>query len=348
LPNQRLNGWLQNVLKQTTKQTNMQPLFEIQNGRSISLQAGLPAGYRGIILQGAVSASIQTSSEMIVLQNFIRTDFAIQLGIYKFLNLVRSILRPPPFPTVSLLALKNDLNATVNGIGTLVLKKGQFSIIHFNDENLLTDFEIGREYQLLEISCSGEMLKQALPHFPGLAEQFIKAGSYPNASLLSAPRAAGANALDLVQDLLNSPFDPGVNEIYFEYKVREYLLLLLVESYSSEKSKILLTREQKEKILALKLRMEQDPVAKFRITSLAREMEMNEMKLKIAFKELVGKNIFEFHIDQRMKEALRLLKYSDFSTKEIASMVGYEFVTNFIIRFRKHYGFPPSVARKKR
>jgi AraC-like DNA-binding protein len=326
----------------------MHLLFEIQNGRSISLQAGLPAGYRGIILQGAISASIQTSSEMIVLQNFIRTDFAIQFGIYKFLHFVRSILRPPPFPIGSLLVLKNDLNCTVKGIGTLVLKKDQFSILHFNDENMLTDFEVGKEYQLLKISYSGEMLKQALPHFPGLAEQFIKAGSLPNASLLSAPRATGENALDLVQDLLNSPFDQGVNEIYFEYKVREYLLLLLVESSRSEKSKIILTREQKEKILALKMRMEQDPVGKFRIASVAREMGMNEMKLKIAFKELAGKNIFEFHIDQRMKEALRLLKYSGLSTKEIAGMVGYEFVTNFIIRFRKHYGFPPSIVRKKR
>ena len=258
LPNESLN-----IQEDAQKQTDMQLIFEMQDGRSVSLQAGLPSGYRGIILQGAVSASAQTASEMIVLQNFIREDFAIQLGIYKFLDFVRSILRPPPFPTGSLLVLKNDLNATMEGIGNLFLKKGQFSFLHFNDENMLTDFEGGEEYQLLEISCSGNMLSQALPHFPGLAEQFLKKGSHPNASLLSAPRVAGEKALDLVQDLLNSPFDPGINEIYFGYKVREYLLLLLTESSKTEEPRIFLTKEEKDRLHSLNVRLQEDPRGKF-------------------------------------------------------------------------------------
>jgi len=54
------------------KKTDMQVIFEMQDGRSISLQAGLPTGYRGIILQGAVSASVHTASEMIPSRNFRR------------------------------------------------------------------------------------------------------------------------------------------------------------------------------------------------------------------------------------------------------------------------------------
>jgi len=284
---------------------------------------------------------------MIVLQNFIRGDFAIQLGIYKFLNFVRSILRPPPFPTGSLLILKNDLNATINGIGTIVLKKNQFSFLHFNDENMLTDFEGGEEYQLLEISCSGDMFSQALPHFPGLAEQFLKTGSRPNASLLSTPRVIGEKALDLVQDLLNSPFDPGVNEIYFEYKVREYLLLLLMESSKAEEPQIFLTTDEKNRLQALNTRLKEDPRGKFPITPLAKEMGMTEMKLKLAFKQLFGKTIFKFHLDQRMKEARRLLKDSGLPTKVIAGMVGYDLTTSFITQFKAYFGYPPSQIQKK-
>jgi AraC-like DNA-binding protein len=332
----------------SSKQIHMKLIFDLQDGSSFPLHDGLPPGYQGIILQGSLSASLKTSSELIILQHFIRTDFAIQLGIYKFLHLVHSILTPPAFPIGSLLVLRNELNARMEGIENFSLKKAQFSFFHFNGEYLMADFEAGKEYQVLEITCSPEMLLQMLPHFPGQAEQFLKAGSSPNASILSVPRAASEKVLDLVHDLFNSPFDPDVNEMYFEYKVREYLLLLLVESSRLKDPKIILTPDQKEKLQALKTRMEQDPVGKFRIASLAKELEMNEMKLKIAFKEMVGKNILEFHIDQRMKEALRLLKFSDLSTKEIAGLVGYEFTTNFISRFRKYYGFPPSDIQKKR
>jgi AraC-like DNA-binding protein len=326
----------------------MQLIFDLQDGSSFSLQAGLPPGYRGIILQGAVYASLQTSSELIVLQHFVRTDFAIQLGIYKFLHFVRSILRPPPFSTGSLLVLRKELNCRMEGIDKLSLKKGQFSFIHFAGENLLANFEGGHEYQLLEISCYPELLSQALSHFPGLGEQFLKAGSHSNASLLSAPRAAGEKSLDLVHDLLHSHFVPGINEIYFQYKVREYFFLLLVETSKTEAPGMVLTKDEEDRMRKLGERLQQDPQGRFPIATLAKEMGMNEMKLKLAFKQVNGKGIFEYHLDQRMKVALRLLKYSELSTKEIAALVGYEFTTNFISRFRKYYGFPPSKIQRKR
>lgn len=121
----------------------------------------------------------------------------------------------------------------------------------------------------------------------------------------------------------------------------------MVESSRKGYPKLNLTNEQKEKLIALKIRIEQDPIGRFRIADLAREMEMNEMKLKLAFKQLVGKPITEFHMDQRMKEAYRLLKFSGLSTKEVARLVGYDYTTNFITGFRKYYGFPPSDIQKK-
>jgi|SRR5450432_576429 len=325
----------------------MNLIFDLQDGSSFSLQAGLPPGYRGIVLQGAASASLQTSSELIVLQHFIRADFAIQLGIYKFLHLVRSILRPPAFPTGSLLVMRNDLKAGIEGIGPISLRREEFSFIHFANENILAEFEAGQEYHLLAITCSSEMLSQALPHFPDLAEVFLKANTQPDASLLTNPHIAGEKALDLVQDLLNSRFDPGVNEIYFEYKVREYVLLLLVESSKAAEPRIFLSKEEKILLQDLGARLQMNPRGKFPIAVLAKEMGMNEMKLKLAFKQLFGKAIFKFHLDQRMREARRLLKESGLPTKVIAGMVGYDLTTSFITQFKEYFGYPPSRIQKK-
>jgi AraC-like DNA-binding protein len=120
-----------------------------------------------------------------------------------------------------------------------------------------------------------------------------------------------------------------------------------VETSKTEALGILLTKDEEDRMRELGERLQQDPQGRFPIATLAKEMGMNEMKLKLAFKQVNGKGIFEYHLDQRMNEALRLLKNSDLSTKEIASLVGYEFTTSFITGFRKYFGFPPSMIQRK-
>ncbi|MEJ0082018.1 MAG: hypothetical protein WDM78_13965 [Puia sp.] len=87
----------------------MQEMIYLQDG-TLPLESGLPQGYRGIILKGAVAAHIQTPTEMAIIQHFQRAEFAIHLGIYKFIRLVNCILQPPAFNTSTLLALKTGFS----------------------------------------------------------------------------------------------------------------------------------------------------------------------------------------------------------------------------------------------
>src|SRR5580700_3809573 len=143
----------------------MQEIFDLRDGDSFPLQPGLPPGYGGIELQGSISHSGQTASGLVVLQHFERTGLAIQLGIYKFLRLVHCFLRPPVFPTTATIALKNELRSRIEGIGSFTLKEGEFSFLHYGEESILADFKAEREYQLLEVSCSPELLAQTIPYF---------------------------------------------------------------------------------------------------------------------------------------------------------------------------------------
>jgi AraC-like DNA-binding protein len=325
----------------------MQPFVNLQNGDGFPLDNGLPPGYRGIILQGSEAVYGQSSLGRVVLQHFQRTDFSIQLGIYKFLHLVQCVLRRPAFPTGALLALKGNLKSTINGIDRLTLREGQFSFLQYGDQNIVADFKAGREYHVLEISWSDKILSQALVHFSVLAEPFRQTGPGLITSILSSPRFAGEKARTLINDILQSNFNPELTDDYFGYRIREYLLLLLVESSKKAKQRIPLTKEEKQMIRKLTEQLKQDPRGKFPIALLAREMGMNEMKLKLAFQQEVGKPISKFHMEQRMKEAYRLLK-TGLPTKTVAAMVGYELTTSFITQFREHFGYPPSQIQKKR
>jgi AraC-like DNA-binding protein len=326
----------------------MEANFNMQDGNRLPLQNGLPEGFRGTILQGALASHFHNASGLVILQNYQRPDFTIQLGIFKFFYLVRSVLHTPEFPIVSLLSLKNDMNCTVREIGAFSLKEKEFSFLNFAGKNIEAEFEGSQEYHLLEISWSPEIIAQTIPYFPILADQFKKANLHRSASIIIAPRNVGKKALRPVHDILNSPFEATVNEVYFENKIREYLLLLMVESSKTEEPLIFLTETEKAELVELGERMKLDPGGKFPIEVLAKEMNMPVVKFKLAFKQVFGKNIFEFHLDERMKEAHRLLKESHFPTKMVASMTGYNLTTSFITKFREYFGYPPSRIQKKR
>ncbi len=234
----------------------MEANFNMQDGNHFPLQNGLPEGFRGIILQGALASHVESASGLVILQNYQRPDFTIQLGIFKFFYLVRSVLHPPEFPIVSLFLLKNDLNCTIKEIGAFSLKEKEFSILKFAGKNIEAEFEGSKEYHLLEISWSPEIIAQTIPYFPMLADQFKKANLDQSPAIIISPRNVGKKALRPVHDILNSPFEATVNEVYFENKIREYLLLLMLESSKTEEPQIFLTKTEKEQLFELGERTE--------------------------------------------------------------------------------------------
>ncbi len=325
----------------------MEEIFDLRDDSSFPLRPGLPDGYRGLILRGAISVSGQTGSGTVIMQNFERADFAIQLGIYKFLHLVSCFLRPPSFQTGSFLALKNNLKSRIPEIGSLRLKENQFSFLHYGKEIILADFKADKEYRFLEISCSEGMLAESLFHFPGLTEPFQRSSGQSYSSLLTPQRLTGERTIKIVRDILSSRFDVGMNEAFIEDRIREYVWSLMIDSSRKEEPIVLLNRIEKELLEELSNRMKENPDGRFPISVLAKEMGMNEMTFKLAFKQEFGKGIFEYHLDQRMKEAHRLLKNSELPIKKIASMVGYELTTSFITKFIEYFGYPPSRIQKK-
>ncbi|HSZ33188.1 MAG TPA: AraC family transcriptional regulator [Puia sp.] len=325
----------------------MEEILDLRDDHSFPLRPGLPDGYRGFILRGAISVSGQTASGTVVMQNLKYSDFAIQLGIYKFLHLVSCFLRPPAFQTGSFLALKNNLKSRIPEIGSLKLKENQFSFIHYGKEIVLADFKADKEYRFLEISCSEDMLTQTLLHFPGLADSFQRSSGQLFSSILTPQRPASDQTLKIVQDILRSSFGGQMNEVFLEDKIREYVWSLMIESSRKEEPQVTLNTKEKELLEGLGNRMKENPDGRFPISTLAREMGMNEMTFKLAFKQEFGKGIFEYHLDQRMKEAHRLLKNSHLPIKKIAGMVGYELTTSFITKFIEYFGYPPSRIQRK-
>lgn len=81
------------------------------------------------------------------------------------------------------------------------------------------------------------------------------------------------------------------------------------------------------------------------IAALAREVGVNQTKLKALFKATFGLTIHDLVQKCRMERAVDLLASSDLTVAEIAYAVGYDYPASFTNAFRKFYGHAPKQAR---
>jgi AraC-like DNA-binding protein len=211
------------------------------------------------------------------------------------------------------------------------------------------DFEIAPEsgLQAIDISVSSSWLKQAFKDtdasFLAFLEQ-IEKNPHPSIFMESSPAAeyrmladlhtttlsevngslhVKAGVLSLVSDFFGRIFHRSPHEV--------------LESRTLHSEKMV----EVEKILTT--HMEKSLPS---IESIARSVMLSESTLKRHFKLMFGKSLYEYYLEMKMEYAKRILIEKPISVNEVAAILDYEKVSNFIEMFKKHHGFSPGSIRK--
>jgi AraC-like DNA-binding protein len=326
----------------------MRPDFDHPNNLGFQTTVALSPDHKGLILQGAEERAVQGESGRIILQDLIHPAFQIHVQVYHLLQPMVMPAKQEKAFLVAFLSLKNSIQYFIKGLGQFRLKQGQFALLHTNTPDGRIQFHKKGFYQSIEVVWSEALVKEAIPHFSFLKTLFSRERKQTSFYLQGPGQYAGSHALNIVQAILNSPHEAGLSKLYFRHKVQEYLLAILKEADRSSGSKISLSRNDYDSVALIAKKLTSHLDQHFPIDVLAREVRMNEMKLKMVFKEVYGSGIFEYQLDARMKEAHRLLEETDLNTKTIASMVGYQLGTSFITKFREYFGYPPSIVTRKK
>lgn len=121
----------------------------------------------------------------------------------------------------------------------------------------------------------------------------------------------------------------------------------IIKTTKLKQNYLYLKQEEKERLIAIKLLLEQSLQTHYTIPELAKKAFMNEFKLKKGFRQLFIKSIHALHYELRMQKAIQLLKETDLRLEDIAREIGYHFLTSFISAFRRSYKVTPYSYRKK-
>ena len=84
------------------------------------------------------------------------------------------------------------------------------------------------------------------------------------------------------------------------------------------------------------------------VSEMAAAQHYNTNYFSRVFTEAMGMTPFEYIIDKKMEWARNALVHSNLSIEEILEAIGYEHRNGFTIAFKKKYGCPPAIYRKKK
>ncbi|AFZ60762.1 helix-turn-helix transcriptional regulator [Anabaena cylindrica FACHB-243] len=176
---------------------------------------------------------------------------------------------------------------------------------------------------------------------PEILRQMIKVGEPTQFH-----QCLGKNTMameQVLQQILHCPYQGIIRQMYLEAKALELLILQFTNwtetPHQSAAAK--LRKDDIERLDAAKdilMRTMNNPPT---LLELARQVGLNERKLKQGFRQVFGTTVFGYLQDYRLQQAQQLLKKRDMSIARVATTIGYTNPEAFSVAFRRKFAVGP-------
>lgn len=153
----------------------------------------------------------------------------------------------------------------------------------------------------------------------------------------------------VLQQILRCPYRGVTKRIYLQSKVWELLGLLIestVEAQQEPQHLWKLKPEDVERIHSAKEILLQHLDSPPCLMELARQVGLNDYKLKRGFRQVFGTTAFGYLHNHRLGQARQLLETNDLNVEEVARVIGYRDRSAFSKAFCHKFGVTPSYYRK--
>lgn len=312
----------------------------------ILFQPVVPAPYAKLVVPGSKAYCAEGIFGNILFQEINAGRITIFYNIYTILEdlaLDFTIAQPVLHTHI---ALKNENRYDINGTGAVYLKQGQFNMIRSSSMQGTVYLDRGHEYRTLDIFCPDELLKELISLFPFLKDFINGTNSSEPALLFKNHRWINSHIIDIIDRLLYCPVQDDLRPLYFHYKIKELLLLLLTREYPETIARNGLNKRTAESINEAKYIIETRFGEQLALRRIAKEIGINEVKLRSGFKLLFGTGMFDYLLKIRMQKAKIWLQDSDKPIKAIARLTGYSTKQSFFNAFKKYFHETPGSVRK--
>ncbi|MBW4660740.1 MAG: AraC family transcriptional regulator [Drouetiella hepatica Uher 2000/2452] len=152
----------------------------------------------------------------------------------------------------------------------------------------------------------------------------------------------------VLQQIIHCPYQGIMQQLYLEGKALELLTLQFAHWTATDRStelslsrEALLRSDDIEQLHHAREILIQHSTQPPSLIELARQVGINDRKLKQGFRQLFGTTVFGYLHDYRMQQAKQLLHDSDLSIAAIATTIGYSNPEAFSTAFRRKFAVSP-------
>jgi AraC-like DNA-binding protein len=246
-------------------------------------------------------------------------------------------------PLRIMMALQGSGHFYIDGIGTVFLEQGQFTIVSTPTVNSTVIFERSADLLMFNLFLPAEILQELAAIFP-LADFIRESGYAVPVILFDKPGWISAEAMREITYLLN--FDQETfREYLFSLKAKQLLHLLLMQKFYTGRQPI--SEEMLERIHLARHLIEASVGELLTIEKIAAQAGISPADLKKYFKHAVGYTLPVFITQARLNNAKLLIQETDLPIKQIAHISGYDHEQNFIQAFKKHFDYTPFFLRRR-
>jgi len=225
-------------------------------------------------------------------------------------------------------------------------------------------FAPSKQLNVCEIHFAPEYFERLLPENSTLFTELCRAIEQGNATVLGKTNFSLTPQMEGILRDIQTPARRGcLQKLYLEAKVLELFVVQMeqIECQTDACTRCGLCTNDFSGRLDASVRSERERLqdafdiiqASFvhppTLAELARQVGLNEFKLKRGFKQIFGTTVYGLVLRERMNKARELLLAGDtqrsISIADIAESVGYQHATHFTAAFKKYFGELPSEIR---
>ncbi|MDZ8261523.1 AraC family transcriptional regulator [Nostoc sp. ChiQUE01b] len=206
-------------------------------------------------------------------------------------------------------------------------------------------FTAKQRKQCISIYWYPDLLSSFQGCFQELPTLLVQLIENPTKERFHQPLGAITPAMRLVlKQILQCPFRETLRQMYLEAKVLELLTLQIAQWGENN---LLLERslffrpDEIERLHHAKAILNQKLQHPPSLLNLARQIGLNDFKLKRGFREIFGTTVCGYVQSLRLEQAQQLLLGTNLTIAEIASQVGYESTSHFGYLFKRQFGMTP-------
>ena len=154
---------------------------------------------------------------------------------------------------------------------------------------------------------------------------------------------------NVLQQILNCPYQGMLKRMYLESKTIELMALMLDYEIAIHQEKVKknpLKLEQLERIQYAREILLHDLSNPPSLEALAQRVGLNDFTLRQGFRQAFGTTVFAQLQAHRLEVAKQLLAEQDISVAEVAHRIGYASLSYFSTAFKRKFGMRPKTYQK--